>query len=124
MKRLTLELSGKSPFIILDDADFEDAVALAVNACFQNSGQACVAGSRLLVPYHLLEKLKPMIKKTVNGLRVGLPTDSQTRIGPMASQKQYDRIQYYIRSGIESLVRSYCRAEKGKTRRFGKWILC
>lgn len=102
MKRLTLELSGKSPHIILDDADLDKAVTLAVNACFQNSGQACVAGSRLLVPKHLLELLKPLLKEKVTGLKVGLPTDPETYIGPMTNQKQYDRIQYYIRSGIAS----------------------
>ncbi|BAV05405.1 aldehyde dehydrogenase (NAD+) [Filimonas lacunae] len=102
MKRLTLELSGKSPHIILDDADLEKAIPYAINACFQNSGQACVAGSRLLVPAHLLETIKPMLKATVNALKVGLPVNPDTQIGPMASQKQYDRIQHYIRSGIQS----------------------
>ncbi|WP_343521968.1 aldehyde dehydrogenase family protein [Pedobacter sp.] len=102
MKRLTLELSGKSPNIILDDADLDKAVTLAINACFQNSGQACVAGSRLLVPEHLLEQVKPLLKEKVAGLKVGLPTDPETYIGPMASQKQYDRIQHYIQSGIAS----------------------
>ncbi|GGH03345.1 aldehyde dehydrogenase family protein [Pedobacter zeae] len=102
MKRLTLELSGKSPNIILDDADLDKAVTLAINACFQNSGQACVAGSRLLVPEHLLERVKPLLKEKVAGLKVGLPTDPETYIGPMASQKQYDRIQHYIQSGIAS----------------------
>lgn len=102
MKRLTLELSGKSPFLILDDADLKKGVLLAVQACFQNSGQACVAGSRLLVPEHLLETIKPLIKQQVESMKVGLPGDPETLIGPMASQKQYDRIQYYITSGIKS----------------------
>jgi len=101
MKRLTLELSGKSPHIILDDADLEKAVPLAVNACFQNSGQACVAGSRLIVPGHLLPAIKQMIVEIVAALKVGDPTDEQTNIGPLASQKQYDRIQHYIKAGIE-----------------------
>lgn len=100
MKRLTLELSGKSPYIILDDADLEKAVPLAVNACFQNSGQACVAGSRLIVPEHLLPTIKTMIAKIVAGLKVGDPKDAQTNIGPLASQKQFDRIQHYINAGI------------------------
>lgn len=102
MKRLTLELSGKSPHIILDDADLEKAIPYAINACFQNSGQACVAGSRLLVPKQLLDKIKPMLKETVERMKVGIPTHPETEIGPMASERQYDRIQYYIRSGIEN----------------------
>ncbi|PZF71907.1 aldehyde dehydrogenase family protein [Taibaiella soli] len=101
MKRLTLELSGKSPHIILDDADLEKAIPLAVNACFQNSGQACVAGSRLIVPEHLLPVIKPIIVKVVESLKVGDPNDAATNIGPLASQKQYDRIQHYIGAGIE-----------------------
>ncbi|WP_273212350.1 aldehyde dehydrogenase family protein [Runella zeae] len=101
MKRLTLELSGKSPHIILDDADLDIATTLAINACFMNSGQACVAGSRLLVPVYLLEKIETKLKEKVAALKVGLPTNPETFIGPMASQKQYDRIQHYIRSGIE-----------------------
>lgn len=102
MKRVTLELSGKSPHILLDDADLEKAVPYAINACFQNSGQACVAGSRLLVPSHLLGKISDMLKQTIDDIKVGLPTDTLTQIGPMASQRQYDRIQIYIQSGLES----------------------
>ncbi len=102
MKRLTLELSGKSPNIILEDADLEIAIPLAINIAFQNSGQACVAGSRLLVPAQKADEVRRLIIKTVSGLKVGLPTDPETVIGPMASQKQYDRIQHYIQSGIQN----------------------
>ncbi|MEX6688830.1 aldehyde dehydrogenase family protein [Danxiaibacter flavus] len=101
MKRLTLEMSGKSPNIILDDADLATAVPLAVNTCFQNNGQACVAASRLIVPEKLLPEIKERIVEFVRGLKVGLPSDEKTDIGPLINQKQYDRIQHYIRSGIE-----------------------
>ncbi|AXY72578.1 aldehyde dehydrogenase family protein [Paraflavitalea soli] len=102
MKRVTLELSGKSPNILLDDADLATAVPLAVNAVFNNNGQACIAGSRLLVPEHLLPTVKEMILTIVGKLKVGDPRIDSTDIGPLASVQQYERIQQYIRSGIES----------------------
>ena len=101
MKRVSLGLGGKSPSIVLDDADFETAIPSAVGAAFQNSGQACIAGSRLLVPAHRLEEVKALIVKRVGQLQVGDPSDPVTAIGPMASQGQFDRVQGYIRTGIE-----------------------
>ena len=101
MKRVTLELSGKSPNIILDDADLTKAVPMAINACFMNSGQACIAGTRLLVPEHLLPEVARIVEDTVNAIKVGDPRDEQTAVGPMASIKQYDRIQHYINLGIK-----------------------
>ncbi|WP_228377662.1 aldehyde dehydrogenase family protein [Chryseobacterium gallinarum] len=100
MKRVTLELSGKSPNIILDDADFDTAIPMAINAAFMNSGQACIAGTRLLVPEANLQEVKDILLKTMATQKVGDPRDGQTVIGPMASQKQFDRIQHYIRLGI------------------------
>lgn len=101
MKRVTLELSGKSPNIILDDADLKTAIPMAVNAAFMNSGQACIAGTRLLVPEAVLPEVKAILLKTMATQKVGDPRDEQTVIGPMASQKQFDRIQHYIRRGID-----------------------
>lgn len=101
MKRVTLELSGKSPNIILDDADLATAIPMAVNAAFMNSGQACIAGTRLLVPEALLPAVKDILRNIMATQRVGDPRDERTVIGPMASQKQFDRIQHYIQLGIE-----------------------
>jgi aldehyde dehydrogenase (NAD+) len=101
MKRFTLELGGKSPNIILDDADFSRAIPLAVNACFLNNGQACIAASRLFVPEGRLAEVKQLVRSIIDKIKVGDPTDASVTIGPVASQKQYDRIQKYIRSGIE-----------------------
>lgn len=101
MKRFTLELGGKSPNIILDDADLSTAIPMAVNACYLNNGQACIAASRLFVPEDRLEEVKNLVKATVSNIKVGDPTDPTVTIGPAASQKQYSRIQQYIRSGIE-----------------------
>jgi len=101
MKRVTLELSGKSPNIILDDADLKTAIPMAVNAAFMNSGQACIAGTRLLVPEAVLPEVKAVLLRAMATQKVGDPRDEQTVIGPMASQKQFDRIQHYIRWGID-----------------------
>jgi aldehyde dehydrogenase (NAD+) len=101
MKRVTLELGGKSPNIILDDADLEQAIPLAVNALCINSGQACIAGSRLLVPENQLEEVKRLVKRALEALKVGDPRLADTAIGPMVSQTHYDRVQRYIRSGLD-----------------------
>ncbi len=101
MKRLTLELSGKSPNIILKDADLETAIPMAVQCCFQNNGQACIAGSRLIVPKKLLSKVKELVVKSIEALRVGDPRNPQNDIGPLANEKQFIRVQHYIRTGIE-----------------------
>lgn len=101
MKRVTLELGGKSPMVILDDADFARAVPFAVMAGFMNSGQACIAGSRILVPRARLAEFEAAIKAAVAEVRSGAPRDPETTIGPMVSQRQWDRVQSYIRKGSE-----------------------
>ncbi|QGQ97679.1 aldehyde dehydrogenase family protein [Paenibacillus psychroresistens] len=101
MKRLVLELGGKSPNVILDDADFNKAIPLSVMTAFSNSGQACHVGSRLIVPEHRLQEVKNLVKKTIEGIKVGSPLESGTYIGPMVSQKQYETVQRYIKLGTE-----------------------
>ncbi|QSW90641.1 aldehyde dehydrogenase family protein [Flavobacterium endoglycinae] len=100
MKRVTLELGGKSPNIILDDADFSKAIPLALSAAFMNSGQACIAGTRLLVPENKLEETKLILKNVLENIIVGDPKNSSTAVGPMVSTKQYQRVQDYIQAGI------------------------
>jgi aldehyde dehydrogenase (NAD+) len=101
MKRVTLELGGKSPNIVLDDADLRKAVPNAFIIGFLNNGQACVAGTRLLVPKSRFDEVKTMIVDTIPAFPVGDPADSKTAVGPMVNQKQYERVQSYIRNGIE-----------------------
>jgi aldehyde dehydrogenase (NAD+) len=101
MKRVTLELGGKSPTILLDDANLNEAIPAALTLAFMNSGQACAAGTRLLVPRGLLEAIKRGIAEAMRAIAVGDPADPKIAVGPMASQKQYDRVQAYIRKGIE-----------------------
>jgi aldehyde dehydrogenase (NAD+) len=101
MKRVTLELGGKSPTILLDDADLKEAIPAALVLAFMNSGQACAAGTRLLVPSKQLDAVKRAIVEAMQAFPVGDPADPKTAVGPMVSQKQYDRVQSYIRKGIE-----------------------
>ena len=101
MKRVTLELGGKSPNILLDDADFGKAIPMALGIAFLNSGQACAAGTRLLVPKSRLDEVKRTIIDAMRAFTVGDPADPKTSVGPMVSKKQYERVQSYIRKGIE-----------------------
>jgi aldehyde dehydrogenase (NAD+) len=101
MKRVTLELGGKSPNILMDDAVLEKAIPTALAIAFMNSGQACVAGTRLLVPKSRFEEVKRAIIQAIPAFPVGDPADPKTAMGPMVTKKQYERVQSYIRKGIE-----------------------
>ena len=100
MKRVSLALGGKSPTILLEDADFKTAVPAALNIAFQNNGQACIAGSRLLVPQARLAEVIELAKAAVAQMKTGDPADAATTIGPMANRNQFDRVQSYIRRGV------------------------
>ncbi|MCB8883016.1 aldehyde dehydrogenase family protein [Acidisoma cellulosilytica] len=102
LKRVTLELGGKSPTVILDDADFAKAIPMALEAGFANSGQACIAGTRILVPASRLDETIALAKTALGKVKAGAPRDPDTTIGPMVSQAQYDRVQRYIRLGVET----------------------
>jgi aldehyde dehydrogenase (NAD+) len=102
LKRVTLELGGKSPTVILDDADFAKAIPLALEAGFANSGQACIAGTRILVPASRLDEAIAQTKTAIRKVKAGASRDADTTIGPMVSQTQYERVQRYIRLGIEA----------------------
>ncbi|MET0616891.1 MAG: aldehyde dehydrogenase family protein [Luteibacter sp.] len=105
LKRVTLELGGKSPTVILDDADFATAIPLALMAGFNNSGQACIAGTRLLVPRSRLAEFEPLAAAAVDAVVSGDPSDPKTEVGPMVSRRQWDRVQGYIRRGIDEGAR-------------------
>jgi aldehyde dehydrogenase (NAD+) len=100
LKRITLELGGKSPNILLDDADFSTAIPVAVAAAFMNNGQACIAGTRLLVPEDRLAEVKTLLRTAVAQVKPGDPQDAATTLGPLVSKKQYERVQEYIHIGI------------------------
>jgi aldehyde dehydrogenase (NAD+) len=101
MKRVTLELGGKSPTVVLEDADFAAAMPLVLQAGFMNSGQACIAGTRILVPRSRLAEFEQAAKEAVSHIQSGDPRKPGTDIGPMVSRKQWERVQDYIRIGQE-----------------------
>ncbi|WP_158753764.1 aldehyde dehydrogenase family protein [Dyella sp. S184] len=100
MKRVTLELGGKSPNILLDDVELDKAIPTALGIAFMNSGQACAAGTRLLVPKSRLDDVKKAILGAMPAFAVGDPANRKTTVGPMVSKKQYEQVQAYIRTGI------------------------
>src|ERR1700733_5388955 len=101
MKRVTLELGGKSPNILLDDVNLDEAIPRALTIAFLNSGQACAAGTRLLVPRSRLEEIKQRIVAVMANMPVGDPNNNDTAIGPMVTRMQYERVESHIRKGIE-----------------------
>ncbi|NIL20803.1 aldehyde dehydrogenase family protein [Pseudomonas sp. AN3A02] len=101
LKRITLELGGKSPVLVLDDADLKVAVPMAIQAGFMNSGQACIAGTRILVPESRLAEIEALMIEEVTKVQAGNPRDPSTAVGPMVSLKQWERVQRYIQIGIE-----------------------
>ena len=105
LKRVTLELGGKSPVVILDDANFDEVVPLAIQAGFMNSGQACIAGTRILVPEQRLAEFEARVQAEVARIQSGDPRNPQTSVGPMVSRKQWDRVQRYIRIGNDEGAR-------------------
>ena len=101
VKRVHQELGGKSPNILLDDADFEKAVKASVQHVFQNSGQSCNAPTRLLVPAARLAEVEALARKTAESVVVGDPTSEKTAVGPVVSKIQFERVQSYISQGIQ-----------------------
>ena len=101
LKRVSLELGGKSPVLIFPDADLEKAIPGAAMGVFGNAGQVCVAGSRLYVHKDIFDKVVDGVSAMAKNLKVGPGTDPETQMGPLISQKQLDRVSGYIESGRE-----------------------
>ena len=100
VKRVTLELGGKSANVILDDADIETAAKVAVSACFANSGQTCSALTRLLIPASKRDEVISIIAPRVERYTTGDPRDEASKCGPMVSARQQASVSEYISSGI------------------------
>jgi len=100
VKRVHQELGGKSPNILLDDADFERAVKQSVLHVFQNSGQSCNAPTRMLVPAARLAEVEAIAKRITSSVVVGDPAAEATTVGPVVSKVQFDRVEGYIAKGV------------------------
>lgn len=101
VKRVALELGGKSPFIILDDANLSDAVKAGVGNCYINSGQTCIAWTRMLVPRDKQDEVAALVKDVAESYKPGDPLEPTTRLGPLVSKAQQDRVRSYIQKGID-----------------------
>jgi aldehyde dehydrogenase (NAD+) len=123
VKRVTLELGGKSPSIVLDDADLEDAVNSAVRQCMLNSGQTCIAWSRLLVPRELHDRAVEVAATVVDGYVLGDPLDPATTLGPVATAAHRDRVRAAIRSGVDEGAALAAGGEAGPSGRDRGWFV-
>lgn len=101
MKRVTLELGGKSPNIILPDADIEKAVAGSASAIFYNQGQVCTAGSRLYVHDSILDEVLDKLSKQAQAMKIANGLDENSTMGPLVSERQYGTVNQYIQRALE-----------------------
>jgi betaine-aldehyde dehydrogenase len=101
VKRVALELGGKSASVILDDADLAAAVKGTVNGCYLNSGQTCTALTRMLVPQSQYEEAAKLAAEVARSFTVGDPMAESTKLGPLTSKAQLERVRSYIRKGVE-----------------------
>ena len=100
-KKLTLELGGKSPFIVFDDADFDSVIEGVVDAIWFNQGQVCCAGSRLLVQEGVADRLTQKLRARMEKLRVGSPLDKAVDMGAIVAPVQLERIRGLVERGVE-----------------------
>lgn len=108
VKRVALELGGKSANVILQGADLERAVTVGVEDAFRNSGQACGALTRVLVPRDRLAEAEQVAAKKAQSFVLGDPTDRSTDLGPLANSDQYERVRGHISGAIDDGVRLVC----------------
>jgi acyl-CoA reductase-like NAD-dependent aldehyde dehydrogenase len=108
LKRVSLELGGKSPNVIFGDADIEGAAAGAVSAIVANSGQNCAAGSRLFVQRGVHDEVLERVGRIMEGIRIGPGLDEATQMGPLVSSEQLERVTGYIEAGVAAGARLLC----------------
>lgn len=108
LKHISLELGGKSPYIILKGSNYEEAVRLCFNSIFLNSGQTCTAFSRLLIPKSEQAVIEKKLIEMSKEYATGNPKDPSTKLGPLASLRQYEKVKSYIESGIRDGAKLLC----------------
>ncbi|MEM7209812.1 MAG: aldehyde dehydrogenase family protein [Pseudomonadota bacterium] len=101
VKRVSLELGGKSPNLLFADADLAEAAKVSVGACFINNGQSCDAASRLLVERSVYDEVVELVKAEVEACEVGDPMQDGDHIGPVVNKKQFEHVQKLIQAGID-----------------------
>ena len=106
-KKLTLELGGKSAFVVFEDADLDAAVEGLVDSIWFNQGEVCCAGSRLLVQAEVADKLHSKIKARIKQLRLGLPLDKSIDLGSLVSKTQFQRVDQMVKDGLEHGGKSF-----------------
>jgi phenylacetaldehyde dehydrogenase len=105
LKKVSLELGGKSPAIVFPDADLDRAIAGTASAIFFNQGQCCCAGSRLFVHESIYDKVLQGVSDIAGGINMGPGLDPQTGMGPLVSEEQFDKVTGYIDSGVKEGAR-------------------
>jgi len=101
IKRVSLELGGKSPNIILEDVDLENAVTMGMKQCFLNTGQSCSSPTRMLLPEHMLDEATKYAIAAANDMSTGDPLDEEIYLGPISNKTQYEKVQDLIQKGID-----------------------
>ncbi|PSK87218.1 betaine aldehyde dehydrogenase [Limimaricola soesokkakensis] len=120
MKSVTMELGGKSPLVIFDDASLEDAVSAAINANFYSTGQVCSNGTRVFVQDGIREAFLKRLSERLKGVKAGDPLDEETNFGPMVSERQREIVEGFIAKGSEEGARLV--AGGGRPEGAGFWI--
>jgi len=111
LKKVSLELGGKSPNIIFDDANIEQAITGASNAIFFNHGQCCCAGSRLYIHEKIFDQVIDGVTKIAEKIRLGVGMSKDTMMGPLVSKEQFERVTGYIKSGLSEGAKALCGAK-------------
>ena len=124
LKKVSLELGGKSPNIVFADADFEQAVAGSVAAWMFNHGQCCVAGTRLFVERPIFDDFTAAVAEAASKAKIGPGLDPTTELGPLVSQEQFDRVSGYLAAGLADGARALTGGSVGATKVSSSSRLC